>query len=100
MFAFVFARVLQAIPVLLAVAAISFAMFAYVGDPVSQMLGQDYTEAQRLAMIHTLGLDQPFYVQYVHFIWAALHGEFGLSFRLAKPVGALILERMPATMEL
>jgi len=100
MFAFVLARVLQAIPVLLAVAAISFAMFAYIGDPVSQMLGQDYTEAQRLAMIHALGLDQPFWVQYGRFVWAALHGEFGLSFRLAKPVGALILERMPATMEL
>ena len=100
MFAFIVARLLQAVPVLLAVAAISFAMFAYIGDPVSQMLGQDFTEAQRLAMIKALGLDQPFWVQYGRFVWAALHGEFGLSFRLAKPVGALILERMPATVEL
>ncbi len=100
MFAFIIARLFQAVPVLLAVAAISFAMFAYVGDPVSQMLGQDYTEAQRIALVKALGLDQPFWVQYGRFVWAALHGEFGLSFRLAKPVGGLILERMPATMEL
>ncbi len=100
MFAFIIARLFQAVPVLLAVAAISFAMFAYVGDPVSQMLGQDYTEAQRIALIKALGLDQPFWVQYGRFVWAALQGEFGLSFRLAKPVGGLILERMPATLEL
>ncbi|MCX7384820.1 MAG: ABC transporter permease [Alphaproteobacteria bacterium] len=100
MFAFIIARLFQAVPVLLAVAAISFAMFAYVGDPVTQMLGQDFTEAQRQTLVKTLGLDQPFWVQYSRFVWAALHGEFGLSFRLAKPVGSLILERMPATLEL
>jgi len=100
MFAFILARILQAVPVLLTVAAIAFALFAYVGDPVAQMLGQDFTVEQRTAMIHALGLDQPIWVQYGRFIWAAVHGEFGLSFRLAKPVGTLILERMPATMEL
>jgi peptide/nickel transport system permease protein len=100
MFAFIIARILQAIPVLLAVAGISFLMFAFVGDPVAQMLGQDFTVAQREAMIHALGLDRPLYVQYGHFVWAALHGDFGLSFRLAKPVGALIVERAPATIEL
>ena len=100
MFAFIIARILQAIPVLLTVAGISFAMFAYVGDPVATMIGQDFTEVQRQAIIVALGLDQPFYVQYGRFIWNAVHGEFGLSFRLAKPVGALILERLPATMEL
>ena len=100
MFAFVLSRVLQAVPVLLAVAFISFAMFAYVGDPVRMMLGQDFTEEQRLALVHALGLDQPFFVQYVKFIWAVLHGEFGISYRIGKPVGALILERLPATLEL
>ena len=100
MFAFILARILQAIPVLLTVAGISFALFAYVGDPIAQMLGQDFTVAQREAVIRALGLDQPLYVQYVKFVWSALHGEFGLSYRLAKPVGTLILERLPATMEL
>ena len=98
--AFILSRLLQAIPVLLAVGFIAFAMFAYVGDPVAIMLGQDYTEAQRVALVHQLGLDQPFFIQYMHFLWAALHGNFGISFRLAQPVGALIAERLPATLEL
>ena len=48
MFAFIISRLLQAIPVLLVVGFISFAMFAFVGDPVTIMLGQDFTEAQRV----------------------------------------------------
>jgi peptide/nickel transport system permease protein len=100
MFAFIVSRILQAIPVLLVVGFIAFAMFAYIGDPVAIMLGQDYTEAQRVALVHQLGLDQPFFVQYAHFVWAALHGNFGISYRLAEPVGSLIADRLPATLEL
>jgi peptide/nickel transport system permease protein len=100
MLAFVISRILQAIPVLLVVGFIAFAMFAYVGDPVTIMLGQDYTEAQRVALVHHLGLDQPFFVQYAHFMWAAAHGEFGISYRLAQPVSLLIAQRLPATLEL
>jgi peptide/nickel transport system permease protein len=100
MLAFIVSRILQAVPVLLVIGFISFAMFAYVGDPVTIMLGQDYTEAQRIALVHQLGLDQPFFVQYAKFIWAALHGNFGMSYRLAQPVAGLIAERLPATLEL
>ncbi len=98
--AFIISRLLQAIPVLLVVGFISFAMFAFVGDPVTTMLGQDYTEAQRLALVHKLGLDQPFFVQYGKFMWSAAQGDYGLSYRLARPVSSLILERLPATTEL
>jgi peptide/nickel transport system permease protein len=100
MFAFILSRVLQAIPVLLIVGLIAFAMFKFVGDPVTIMLGQDYTEAQRVALIHHLGLDQPFFVQYAKFMWNVAHGEFGVSYRLARPVMDLIAERLPATLEL
>jgi peptide/nickel transport system permease protein len=100
MLAYIVSRILQAVPVLLAVGFISFAMFAYVGDPVTVMLGQDYTEAQRVALVHQLGLDQPFFVQYAKFLWTALHGNFGISYRLAQPVAGLIGERLPATLEL
>jgi peptide/nickel transport system permease protein len=100
MFAFIGSRLLQAIPVLLVVGFIAFALFDYVGDPVSILLGQDYTEAQRVALVHQLGLDQPFFVQYGRFLWTALHGNFGISYRLAQPVGSLIAERLPATLEL
>ncbi len=100
MFAFIISRLLQAIPVLVVVGFIAFAMFAFIGDPVTNMLGQDFTEAQRVALVHELGLDEPFFMQYARFMWAAVHGEFGISYRLARPVSELILERLPATIEL
>jgi peptide/nickel transport system permease protein len=98
--AFIISRVLQAIPVMLVVGFLAYALFTFVGDPVTIMLGQDHTEAQRQALIHQLGLDQPFFVQYAKFMLAALHGNFGISFRLAQPVASLIAERLPATLEL
>lgn len=100
MIAFITARMLQAVPVILVVGLIAYAMFAYVGDPVTIMLGQDYTAAQKAALIHQFGLDQPFYVQYARYMWHALHGQFGVSYRLAQPVTHLIATRLPATLEL
>jgi peptide/nickel transport system permease protein len=100
MFGVIGSRLLQAIPVLLAVGFIAFALFNYIGDPVANLLGQDHNEAQRIALIKQLGLDQPFFVQYGRFLWAALHGDFGISYRLAQPVSGLIAERLPATLEL
>ena len=100
MFSFIVSRLLQALPVMLVVSLISFAMFAYVGDPVSIMLGQDYTEAQRQALVAELGLDKPFFVQFLTFLGNAVQGEFGLSYRLSRPVAQLIGERAPATLEL
>ncbi len=100
MFAFIVSRILQALPVMLTVALISFAMFAYVGDPVAIMLGQDFTVAQRDQLIRDLGLDQPFFVQFFRFLGNAAQGEFGLSYRLSRPVLDLIAERAPATLEL
>jgi peptide/nickel transport system permease protein len=100
MVGYIGSRLLQAIPVLLVVGFIAFALFAYVGDPVSILLPQDHTEAQRLQLVKDLGLDQPFFVQYAHFLWLSLHGNFGISYRLAQPVAGLIAERLPATLEL
>ena len=100
MFAYVLSRILQAIPVMLAVGFIAFAMFAYVGDPVTIMLGQDFTEAQRQQLVHDLGLDQPFFIQFARFAVKAVQGEFGISYRLGRPVAELIAERLPATLEL
>ncbi|HVB69686.1 MAG TPA: ABC transporter permease [Acetobacteraceae bacterium] len=100
MIVFILSRLLQAIPVLLVVGVIAFSMFRYVGDPVGAMLGQDYTDAQRVALVHKLGLDQPASVQFGHFIWAALHGNFGYSYRVAEPVARLFATRLPATLEL
>ena len=93
-------RLLLSIPVLLAVALLAFAIFSFAGDPVLIMLGQNASESARIAMTHELGLDRPLLEQYLRFVWRALHGEFGLSYRLAQPVAGLILQRAPATLEL
>jgi peptide/nickel transport system permease protein len=100
MLALIATRLLQAIPVLLVVGTISFVLFAFVGDPVSIVLGQNHTEAQRLATIQLLGLDRPLFIQAARYLWAVLHGEFGISYRLAQPVSRLIAQRLPATVEL
>ena len=100
MFAFALSRLSQAVPVLLAISLIGFAMFAYVGDPVLIAVGQEHSEAQRQLLASQLGLDQPFYIQYLRFLWGALHGDFGISYSYGRPVAALIAERLPATLEL
>ncbi len=98
--AFILRRLAQAVVVMLAVGLIAFALFRFVGDPVLFMLGQDATPQDRERVTRLLGLDQPFYVQYASFVARALHGEFGLSLRQMRPVSALLVERLPATLEL
>lgn len=93
-------RIVQAVPVLIFVGFICFALFNFVGDPVSIMLGPYATEAERADLYGRLGLDQPFLVQYARYMGSLLHGEFGISYQFAQPVTKLILERMPATLEL
>jgi peptide/nickel transport system permease protein len=100
MLAFILRRLAQAVLVMLAVGLIAFSLFRYVGDPVLFMLGQDATPEDRVRITHLLGLDQPFYVQYAKFLGNAVQGEFGLSLRQAQPVSKLIMERLPATLEL
>jgi len=85
---------------MLAVAFIAFMLFQYVGDPVTNLLGQDATPAQRAQLRADLGLDKPFPVQFGHFIGNAVQGEFGLSLKLGRKVSFLIAERLPATLEL
>jgi peptide/nickel transport system permease protein len=100
MTAFVIRRLFQSVLVLLAVALIAFALFNYVGDPINNMVGQDTTPAERVQLRHDLGLDQPFVVQFTRFVVHATEGNFGLSYQQARPVGQIILEKMPATLEL
>jgi peptide/nickel transport system permease protein len=100
MAAFLLRRLGQAILVMLAVGLIAFSLFRFVGDPVVYMGGQDATEEQRAQWRRDLGLDRPFVVQYWHFVKNAVRGEFGLSLRQVQPVSRLIVERLPATLEL
>jgi peptide/nickel transport system permease protein len=100
MLVFILRRLVQAVVVMLTVAFIAFMLFQYVGDPVTNLLGQDATEAQRQALRHDLGLDQAFPVQFARFVGNAVRGEFGISLRQGRKVSDLIAERLPATLEL
>src|SRR5579862_4063187 len=100
MAAFVLRRLLQAIVVMLVVALVAFSLFQYVGDPVQLLLGQFATPADRIRLTHELGLDRPFYVQFYRFVANAVHGRFGVSIRIGKPVSVLLAQRIPATLEL
>ncbi len=100
MLAFVLRRVLQTVAVLAVVALIAFALFNYTGDPIAFMLGQDATLEDRTRLRAELGLDQPFYVQFGHFVGNALQGDFGVSLRQGRKVSTLLRERLPATLEL
>jgi peptide/nickel transport system permease protein len=100
MLVFILRRLAQAVIVMLTVAFIAFMLFQYVGDPVTNLLGQDATPEQRTQLRADLGLDKPFPVQFAAFIGNALQGEFGLSLRQGRKVSSLIVERLPATLEL
>ena len=100
MLAFILKRLGQSLLVMAVVSAISFSLFNFVGDPVNNMVGQDATREQRLAIRDALGLDDPIMTQYARFMGNALQGEFGLSYRIKQPVDQLIMERLPATLEL
>ncbi|MCW5661741.1 MAG: ABC transporter permease [Burkholderiaceae bacterium] len=100
MLAFVLRRLIQAVVVMLTVAFIAFMLFQYVGDPVTNLLGQDATPEQRQQLRADLGLDASFAVQFARFVGNAARGEFGLSLRQGRKVSSLIVERFPATIEL
>ncbi|MCA0301217.1 MAG: ABC transporter permease [Proteobacteria bacterium] len=100
MLSFVVSRLLQSVAVMLAVAFLCFVLFNFVGDPVSNMVGQEATAAERAEMRHELGLEDAVPVQFARFLGNAVRGNFGKSYRLARPVSDLIVERMPATLEL
>ncbi|MFT4266802.1 MAG: ABC transporter permease [Xenophilus sp.] len=100
MLAFVLRRLIQAVIVMVAVAFIAFLLFQYVGDPVVFLLGQDAKPEQIRELRAALGLDQPFFVQFWHFLLNAARGEFGLSLRQGAKVSSLLAERFPATFEL
>ena len=100
MLVFMLRRMFQATLVMLVVALIAFMLFQYVGDPVLFMLGQDATPEKVRELRQELGLDQPFIVQFGHFVLNALQGDFGISLRQGAKVSTLIAERLPATLEL
>ena len=93
-------RLAQSVFVLALVALIAFLIFRYVGDPVENLLGQEATVSDRIELRERLGLDHPWYIQYVSFAKRALLFDFGISYRTGLPVSEMIAKRLPATIEL
>ena len=100
MLAYIARRVLQSVIVLLVVGLVAFSMFRFVGDPIEQLLGQERTQADVERLREALGLNEPFLVQYAQFLGRAMQGDFGISYRQSRPVADILLERLPATLEL
>jgi len=100
MTAFIIRRLLQAVMVMLVVALIAFLMFRFVGDPINQMVGIETSPEEREALRVRLGLRDPILVQFARFIWNAAQFNFGTSYQFKQPVSEMILQRMPATLEL
>ncbi|ROZ79755.1 ABC transporter permease [Ramlibacter sp. WS9] len=95
-----FRRMLQALLVVIAMTVIVFAAINVIGDPVAILVAPDADQAERTRVIASLGLDQPLWRQYFTFIGGALRGDMGKSFVFGEPALQVILQRMPATLEL
>jgi peptide/nickel transport system permease protein len=97
---FIFKRLVQSVFVMLAVAFLAFALFRFVGDPVTQMTGVETSVQDQDRLREELGLNDPFVYQFAHFTGGLLKGDFGYSFRTRQPVAEMITSRIPATLEL
>ena len=93
-------RLLQTGLVVLIMSALVFAGLYLIGDPVLMMASPEATDLEREAIRRNLGLDRPLWEQYIIFLAKAVQLDFGSSFLTGESAMHLILERMPATLEL
>jgi peptide/nickel transport system permease protein len=100
MTAWLLRRLAQAFVVVLLMTLIVFIGLHAIGNPVDILIGQDVDQVNRARIIAELGLDQPLWRQYLGFLNGALHGNLGNSFVYNIPAVTLILQRLPATLEL
>src|ERR1700742_391346 len=100
MLAFTLRRAIQAVGVMIVVGVLAFGMFRFAGDPVNQIVSLDTSAAERAEIRKSLGLDDPVPVQFVRYFANAVQFKFGVSYQFRQPVSNLLMERMPATLEL
>jgi peptide/nickel transport system permease protein len=100
MFAFIVRRIIQALLVMLVIGLVGFVIQSQIGDPVRDLVGERVTPAEREVIRDQLGLNDPFYVQYVRFVKNAVKGDLGMSFFYKKPALEVIAAKAPATIEL
>jgi ABC-type dipeptide/oligopeptide/nickel transport system permease component len=97
---YILRRTLAAIPVLLIVSFVVFGMVFLSGDPAILMLPPEATADEVAAFRQAYGFDDPFLVQYGRFLGGVLRGDWGESLRYKKPALDMVLERLPATLQL
>jgi peptide/nickel transport system permease protein len=98
---YILRRAIHSIFVILAVLIFVFLIVHLTGDPASLALGMDSTEEEIAAFRHQMGFDKPLYVQFYNFLKGViLEGNFGISLRYSEPALPIVLERVPATLEL
>ncbi|MFC1492196.1 ABC transporter permease [Nitrospinota bacterium] len=97
---YLFRRAFRALLVVLGVSFISFAVLFLSGDPTDTMVGEDWTIEEVQKLRRDMGLDRPWFIQYLTYVSRAVRGDFGESLRYRQPAFKLIAERIPATLEL
>jgi len=100
MLGFIARRLVQSIFVMLTVSLLAFALFRFVGDPVAVMVGQETSVEDQERLRDELGLNDPVITQYGRFLGNLVQGDFGFSYRTRQPIAEMILDRLPATIEL
>jgi peptide/nickel transport system permease protein len=93
-------NLLKTIPVFILISLIVFVLVRVTGDPVSLLLPETATDAERESLRESLGFNDPLYMQYLHYMSDVVRGDFGVSLRYNTDALAIILERLPATLEL
>lgn len=97
---FIARRLIQAVAVIFGVSIVTFGLLYATGDPAALLLPLDATPEDHARLRAQLGLDDPLLVQYWRFASGAVRGDFGRSVRQSEPALGLVLERLPATLEL
>lgn len=97
---YIISRILQGVIAIFGALLIVFVAQRLSGDPVALMLPMDATDADFAAMREALGLDKPLFVQFAIFIGSAVTGDFGVSYQWNEPAMRLLIDRLPATLEL
>jgi peptide/nickel transport system permease protein len=100
MTAFVLRRLMQSVSVVIVMSIIVFFGVHVVGDPIYMLINPQADQKDIEAAIRALGLDRPIWEQYGHFVLGALKGDLGRSFVFGESALKIILQRMPATLEL
>ena len=97
---YIIRRLLQSVIVLIGVTSLAYLILFQTGDPTFLSVSTDASQEEVERVRRMLGFDRPWYVQYAEFVGKAARGDFGTSLRQGLPVTQLVLERLPATLEL